>query len=65
MKVSGDLKFYFLLLCGLFMLKKWHKKAHKVGKEQLAANSLSGEDVLVGSQELILGQTSFQFHRDG
>lgn len=47
------------------MLKKWHKKAHKVGKEQLAANSLSGEDVLVGSQELILGQTSFQFHRDG
>lgn len=40
------------------------QKNHKVGKEQPAANSILGEDVLVGAQEVIPGQTSFQSHTD-
>lgn len=39
-------------------------KKHKVGKEQAAANTISGEDVLVGAQQVVPEQTSSQSHGD-
>lgn len=63
MKVGRDFKFGFMLLCDLFMLPRWHKKAQS-GEGAAATNSIFGEDVLVAAQAVVPGQNSFQAQRD-
>lgn len=53
-----------LCYCVAFLRCQGGTKKHKVGKEQPAANSISGEDVLVAAQAVVPGGTSFQAPRD-